>query len=59
MCDYCTAWFHEAIVDTGTLCASVTTGGELYVDYHGVDQEYYMAPINYCPMCGRDLREGK
>ena len=59
MCEYCTAWCHELIVDTGTLSANVTTGAELYVEFHGkADQEYDMAPINYCPMCGRDLRGG-
>ena len=60
MCDYCTAWCHKLIVDTGTLSAFVTTGGELCVEFHGTyDQEYDVVPINYCPMCGRDLRGGE
>lgn len=58
MCEQCEGWCHKALVDTGTLQAFVTTDSKLYVEYHGTyDQECYEAPIDYCPKCGRNLKE--
>lgn len=58
-CDHCVSWCHKPIVDTGTLMVCVTTGANLYTEFHGTfDQEYDETPINFCPKCGRDLRGG-
>lgn len=58
MCEYCDGWCHELIVNTGTLMVNVTTDANLYTEFHGeYDQEYDETPINFCPMCGRDLKE--
>ena len=56
MCEYCESPFRASLIDTGTLQAFVTTGKMPYAEYRGNgEQEYVEEPINFCPMCGREL----
>lgn len=57
MCVYCDSPYHIAIVDAGTIEVDVCLSKTLHVEYHGnIEQEYVDVPINFCPMCGCDLR---
>lgn len=58
MCEYCnTKYFVQMKRFTKPLLAPLTEVEELsnkLIDLTGI--EYLQIPINYCPMCGRDLK---
>lgn len=57
MCVYCDSPYHIAIVDAGTIEIDICLSKALHVEYHGErEQECAEVSINFCPICGRDLR---
>ena len=61
MCIYCNSFVSAHIVsaeqgeDWSPGVSAYVMGGALHVEVDADSYYEYEAPINYCPMCGRDL----
>lgn len=54
-CDYC---YHEVpIASDGEQSVSVSRFNALSIVFKGWQMHRWMVPINFCPMCGRDLKK--
>lgn len=56
MCEYCEKPFKDMSQDEGTDAFSLVSWNE---DWHIINYADFSGPINYCPMCGRKLKEAK
>ena len=61
MCLYCSERICAHIVsveqgeDWSPGVSAYVMGGALHVEVDADDNYYFAAPVNYCPMCGREL----
>lgn len=66
MCKYCEGVLGDAMVNNGSFTVRIMPiDGRLSIDHEQggccLDDiyDYCSIPIDYCPMCGRDLRGGE